>query len=157
MSNTHLVLVSLLGALTACSGGSPATSAPEAPVERASPAPPAAPAEAGAKLALEGTITFEGDAQGAAVFVSVKDPAKPGPPLAAKKLPAGPFPLTFDLTEADVVQMGPHPRALPAEVVLTARLDAVGDPMSMADTEPAAELKTPSEAKGITLALKAGG
>jgi hypothetical protein len=56
-----------------------------------------------------------------------------GPPLAQKTLPAGPFPMTFELTAEDrVAGTGP----IPEKMVLTVRLDEDGDVKTRAPTEP---------------------
>jgi cytochrome c-type biogenesis protein CcmH len=49
-----------------------------------------------------------------------------GPPLAAKKIPATAFPLTFTLTEKDVMMGGPFE----GEVELSVRIDKDGDAMT---------------------------
>ncbi|MEQ1567297.1 MAG: hypothetical protein ABMA64_16770 [Myxococcota bacterium] len=142
--------------LAAC-GAPPAPSAPSAAPSEAQAAPvaEAPPAATGAALALSGTITYDGPVTGAAVFVSVKDPAHPGPPLAAKKLPPGPFPLAFTLTDADRMQMGGG-GALPASVNLVVRLDGDGDAMTKVPTEPVATVETAASnaAVAVTLAVK---
>lgn len=151
--NTPRILASLL--LLAACGSAPST--PPAPAPGHPPAAPEAPAPAGgSKLALSGTIAFEGTSTGTALFVSIKDPARPGPPLAAKKLPPGPFPMEFALTEADIVQMGPAPREIPATVALSVRLDADGNAMTKEPTDPKATLETPAEKSGLAITLAAG-
>jgi hypothetical protein len=135
--------------LTAC--GTPAAP-PTTPVAPA-PAPERAPAPS-ATLALSGTISFAGPPRGQAVFVSVKDPAHPGPPLAAKKLPPGPFPLAFTLTQADVMQMGP-PRAIPATVTLSVTLDGDGDAMSKDPADPKVVVETAAAAVDLAITLPA--
>ena len=73
--------------------------------------------------------------------VSLRQAGVPGPPLAAKKLPPGPFPLSFTLTEADrPMANGPVPDELEVQVTL----DADGDPMS----------KTAGDLEGIVPATK---
>lgn len=59
------------------------------------------------------------------VFVIARKGAG-GPPLAVKKLPATAFPLTFTLTEKDVMMGGPFD----GEVELTVRIDKDGDAMT---------------------------
>ena len=135
----------------ACGGN---TAHEPAPAPHEPPAPAAAPAEAGT-LALSGTVTFEGSTDAAAVFVSVKDPNQPGPPLAAKKLPPGPFPLSFSLTSGDIMQMGPTPRAIPETVVLSITLDKDGDAMTKEPTDPKAVLQVKASSEGHSVALKA--
>lgn len=117
------------------------------------PAPPAAaPPAAGASLSLAGTVVYDGVVSGQAVFVSVKDPSHPGPPLAAKKLAPGPFPLAFTLTDADLMGMG-GARPVPATVALTVRLDGDGDAMTKDASEPIATVETAASATGLTLTL----
>jgi hypothetical protein len=111
--------------LAGCADAPAADPAAEAPP--AAPAP--APAPAGDAVLAQGTITLpEGStATGKAVFVSLRAAGVPGPPLAAKKLPPGPFPLAFTLTEADRPMVnGPVPDSFDLKVTL----DADGDPMS---------------------------
>jgi hypothetical protein len=142
--------VGLAIGLAACGSAPSDSPEPSSPV-----AAPASPARepASAKLDLSGSITWAGPIAGPKLFVSVRDPAKPGPPLAAKQLPPGPFPMTFTLTDADVVQMGPTPRAVPANVVLVVRLDADGDAMTKSPSEPVATLETPATAAGLAVTL----
>jgi hypothetical protein len=151
-----LVLLVLTGCGRNSAPSSPTTPAPapEAPAP-AAPAPEAPAPAAGSKLSLSGTLNFSGTTSAAAVFVSIRDPANPGPPLAAKKLPPGPFPMSFTLTDADVVQMGPAPREIPASVALSARLDTDGNAMTKEPTEPMATLETPATSADLALELKA--
>ena len=155
--NTIRPLVLLLATVLAACGSAPTAPhddghPPTAKAEAKEPAAPEAP-PASAKLALSGTITYAGKIEGPSLFVSVKDPSKPGPPLAAKQLPPGPFPMDFTLTDADVVQMGAAPRAIPANVALTVRLDADGDAMTKAPTEPIATMETPATSAGLAVTL----
>jgi hypothetical protein len=61
-----------------------------------------------------------------AVFVSLR--GGPGPPVAAKKLANGPFPMKFELTTADrPMQTG---RPIPSKLTLKLALDGDGNPMS---------------------------
>ena len=62
------------------------------------------------------------------IFVSLRDPAG-GPPVAAKKLPVGPFPLTFEVTGADRIGMGGQ-RPIPATFNLAVRVDGDGNAMT---------------------------
>lgn len=89
-----------------------------------------------------------------ALYVSVRDPAG-GPPLAALKLAPGPFPMAFEITEANAIPMGGGPRPFPAKVDLSIRLDADGDPMSKDDGLPAASLPgTPKGSTALQVELK---
>jgi hypothetical protein len=144
------IRLSILFVLAACGTSETPPSAPPVLPDREAPA-------ASAKLDLSGTIAFTGETKAVALFVSVKDPANPGPPLAAKQLPAGPFPMSFTLTDADVVQMGAGPRPMPATVALTVRLDTDGNAMSKDPTDPIATLETPSASKDLALTLTVPG
>lgn len=75
-----------------------------------------------------------------------------GPPLAAKRLPSGPFPLAFELGSGDTMIAG---RPLHGPLLLSARLDADGDASSKAPGEPHAELTEPVSpgAQGVELEL----
>lgn len=68
------------------------------------------------------------------LFVALSDPAG-GPPLAALKLPAGPFPMNFKVTSANVISMG-GPRPVPATFNLSVRLDSDGNPMTHDPGDP---------------------
>lgn len=105
-----------------------------------SPAAASAPGET-----LRGTIRLadgEAAAPGSVLFVIARNAAQ-GPPLAVRRLPAGPFPLEFVLGPADVMIPG---RPFAGPISLTARLDVDGDPLSrdaadlvagpLADLEP---------------------
>ena len=99
---------------------------------------------------VSGTLTAAAPPQAAAVFVSIKAEGQPGPPLAAKRLPAGPFPLKFELTEADrPMANGP----IPAKVVLKATLDLDGDPMSKSPGDLEIVQTVDLGATGLSLAL----
>ena len=104
------------------------------------PAAPATPAPAGAPI-VAGTITLApgATAEGArALFLSVRDPAG-GPPVLAKRLAPGPFPMAFTLTEADRTPMSGG-RPLAASFDLNVRLDLDGDALSRDDGAPGAKL-----------------
>ena len=64
----------------------------------------------------------------AVVFLSLRDPAG-GPPVAAKKLPVGPFPLAFRVTGNDRIGMGGQ-RPIPDAFKLSIRVDADGNAMT---------------------------
>jgi tetratricopeptide (TPR) repeat protein len=83
--------------------------------------------------ALKGAV-----APGSIVFVTVRDSSfGAGPPLAAKRLPARGFPIRFEITGADSM-MG---EALPESMLVEARLDPDGDPMTRSPTDPKARLE----------------
>ncbi|MCA9567266.1 MAG: hypothetical protein KC656_05465 [Myxococcales bacterium] len=122
----------------------------------AAPAP--APAGGGAVIASGRVSIDPGRASFKAqtLFVNVKDPAMPGPPLAAVKLPPGPFPMEFRITEADRIAMGPMAnKPLPANVQLSLRLDEDGNAFSKGPSDPQVTLETVAlGTQGLDLTLK---
>ena len=74
-----------------------------------------------------------------------------GPPLAVKRLPAGPFPMAFQIGAADVMVQG---RPFKGPIHLSARIDSDGQPLTRDPSDPAAEaqLLEPG-ATGIELVL----
>lgn len=106
------------------------------------PAPVPTPAPAEGPLVVGGTITVDPgvSAAGQTLWVSVRDPAG-GPPLAALRLPPGPFPLDFVVTPSNAIAMGGAPRPFPDVVSVSIRLDGDGDPMTRAEGEPSALLQ----------------
>ena len=108
-------------------------------------------ADPAAAVLVSGSIEAPADAPAAqAVFVSLRKPGVPGPPLAARKLPAGPFPLSFVLTEADrpMVQ-GPVPEDFEIKVTL----DIDGDPMSKSEADLEVVQAATKGATGLKLSL----
>ncbi|MBW2257219.1 MAG: hypothetical protein JRI25_21860, partial [Deltaproteobacteria bacterium] len=96
----------------------------ESPVE---PSPhEAALAPAGHDTVLAGTVTLD---PGVASRSG-------GPPLAAVRLPAGPFPLAFRVTPANAIAMGGAPHTFPDTLDLHVRIDLDGDLQTRADNEP---------------------
>jgi hypothetical protein len=130
-------LLALTALLTACpekkpadANQAPAAAKPATP-QTAAPATPAKPASTA--VLASGTLTLAPGAKADAakgLFVSLRSPAVRGPPIAAMKMPPGPFPLKFVLTEANIVAMGGKARPVPAEFALKATLDMDGNPMS---------------------------
>ncbi len=118
-------------------------------------AAPAAPTASG-KVLASGTLNLAEGANptGANVFVSVGMPGG-GPPLAAVNLPAGPFPMDFTITEANLIPMAKG-RPMPEQVVIKARLDADGSASTRPPTDPSAEVvvSVGSEALQLNLAPK---
>jgi cytochrome c-type biogenesis protein CcmH len=92
---------------------------------------------------------------GAVLFVFVRDSGfGAGPPIAAKRLPASSFPVPFEISSADSLRGDP----IPAEILLEARADSDGDPMTHPPEDPVAsidDLKVP--AKNVRLVLKRKG
>lgn len=74
---------------------------------------------------------------GAIVFVTVRESGTTGgPPAAVKRLPAASFPLPFAIGPGDSMMGQP----LPARARVEARVDADGDPLTRAATDPSARL-----------------
>jgi len=124
------------------------------PVEPAGePAKEVDPATAG--LLISGTITAPAEVPEAkAVFVSLRDPARRGPPLAAKRLPPGPFPMEFTITEAD------RPMAngdVPATFQLKVTLDVDGNPMAKSPEDLEGVVEGKKGATGVELAISPRG
>ncbi len=119
-------------------------------------APAPAPAAAGGgDVVMSGTIHLKPGAKtdGAQVlFLSVRSP-EGGPPLAAKRLPVGEFPVRFEITTADAISMGGAPRPFPATMSLNARLDADGNAMTKEDLASAGAGGVAKGATGLELTL----
>lgn len=114
-----------------------ASEAPQGSTPANAPVAPAAqPTAASGSVLASGTITLADAAKAGSgtLFLSIKSP-QGGPPVAAKKLPPGPFPMEFSLTSADITPMGGM-RPMPETFVLTIRLDSDGDPLSRPETDP---------------------
>jgi len=130
--------------VTAC--GTPEPAEPPAP-EPAAAAEPAADA-----LIVAGTIAAPADVSGVqAVFVSVR--AKDGPPMpiAAVRLPPGPFPLDFELTEANrPMKTG---LSVPDTFEVKVTLDVDGDPMSRTEGDRSATVTATKGARGVAIDL----
>jgi cytochrome c-type biogenesis protein CcmH len=74
---------------------------------------------------------------GTVVFVMLREAGfGAGPPIAAKRLSASSFPIPFEISDADSMRGDP----LPKEVLLEARADADGDPMTHSPEDPVARL-----------------
>lgn len=120
----------------------------------AAPEPPASPA--GGEALATGTIRLA-DGQSAdgaqALFVYLRDPSG-GPPLGAKKLPPGPFPMALTFTRADLLPMAGR-RPLPETVTLGARLDGDGNAMSREPLPTSADLSVSPGVEGVELVLEA--
>jgi len=91
---------------------------------------------------VSGTITASDLpklSQTAVIFVSLRSP-EGGPPVAAKKLPIGPFPLTFTVKASDQIGMGGQ-RPLPKTFNLAIRVDGDGNAMSRESELPEVKLE----------------
>jgi tetratricopeptide (TPR) repeat protein len=74
-------------------------------------------------------------APGTVIFVTLREAGfGAGPPIAAKRLLANAFPVSFEISDADSMRGDP----LPKEVLLEARADSDGDPMTRSPQDPAA-------------------
>jgi hypothetical protein len=138
--------------------------APERPVRipglekarpRAQPTPRDALPPAGE---ISGSIVLASGARGAGsgvLFVIARSGAA-GPPLAVKRLAAGPFPVAFRIGPSDVMIQG---REFAGPVTLTARLDRDGDPLTRGadDLYGAAAGPVAPGSTGISIRLEAGG
>lgn len=89
--------------------------------------------------------------EGSVLYLVARAP-EGGPPVAARKLPSGPFPMPFELGPGDVMLSG---RPFSGPLVLTARLDRDGDPLTREPNEPAGGLDGPvmPGTEGIELVL----
>lgn len=137
-------LVFFVGCTSSGTSDPEPASPPEAPVQQAEPAD-------GPALLASGTVTAPADAPEArAVYVSLRVPDKPGPPLAAKRFPPGPFPLEFSLTEADRPMRS---TPIPDEVQLKVSLDIDGDPIVKSDGDLESVTIVAKGATGLEVAL----
>ena len=90
---------------------------------------PAAPAMASAASSIRGTLRLAAGAaipDGAVLFVIARSQSG-GPPLAVKRMSAGPFPLDFEIGPQDAMIAG---RPFAGPILLSARIDADGDPLT---------------------------
>jgi tetratricopeptide (TPR) repeat protein len=131
---------------------------------RQMPAGPGAPqpAAGGERLAA-GTVTISPDAQGLlkggeVLFLSISNPAGgPGtPPVAAQKQPAAGFPLSFELTTADIRAM-PGAGGVPDVFDVKARIDTDGNAMTKEPGPVAVVTGVQRGATGLTLTLTMDG
>jgi len=129
-----------------------------APSEPAAAPSTAPPAEAPSAEGLSGTLRIaDGSAvpSGGVLFLIARTGPPPQPPLAVKRLPAGPFPLEFSIGPSDVMIPG---RKFAGAITLTARIDQDGDPMSRGaeDLQGAALETVQPGTTGIEIVLAAG-
>jgi tetratricopeptide (TPR) repeat protein len=113
------------------------------------------------ELLVAGTLQLDPAAQAAVkgtetLFLSLADPTKPGPPVAADRI-AGPFsfPIPFDLTTADIRAM-PGAGGVPAVMDLKVRFDGDGNAMTKEPGLPLAIVTGVSKGTGglvVTLSL----
>jgi len=113
------------------------------------------------EIIASGTLQVKDEAQlkdlpsQAVIYISMRDP-NGGPPLGAKKLPVGPFPLSFTLTGQDRIAMG-TPRPIPANFNLSIRVDEDGNPMTKEVHRPSASLTSVAKGtEGMEITLTVG-
>jgi hypothetical protein len=133
----------------------PVPSPPTAP----EPSPPPAPAAKETVVLASGTLKLAPGAKpvGKMVFVSLRAVDGRGPPIAAMRLPVGPFPQAFAITDANVVAMGGNKRPVPDTFLLKATVDADGNPMVKSPNDLVAEVTVDKGAKALELALAPAG
>jgi hypothetical protein len=103
---------------------------------------------------IRGTISLADGvaASGQVLFLIARVPEQPGPPLAVKRLPVGPFPMEFEIGPADEMIQG---RPWLGPIALGALADADGNPLTRGETDASAELASPVQpgATGVELKL----
>ena len=115
--------------------------------------PPTPAGRPAPEVLVAGTINAPAMTPGAILFVSIRDPAG-GPPLGALRLEPTAFPMSFELTTANLLPMGGG-RPVPDQLQLTARLDSDGDPMTRPPSDPTATLTTARGSAALELTLEA--
>ena len=120
----------------------PPQSQPAAPAGGGMGSMPAAPSSGAPGSTVSGSLAIDPAARGSlgpgAVLFLIARPAgvTSGPPVAAKRMPIGQFPMSFQLSSADSM-MG---QALPASIRIEAKVDVDGNPDTRGTNEPAASL-----------------
>ena len=106
-----------------------------------SASPPRAAGDApGEERKVAGTLELDPSladqvAPGTVVFITLRDASfGAGPPLAAKRIVARSFPIPFEIGSADAMRGDP----IPDSVLVEARADSDGDPMTRSPLDPAA-------------------
>jgi tetratricopeptide (TPR) repeat protein len=114
-------------------------------------------APAGSAKTVAGVIELDPSvtsvpARGAIVFVTLREAGfGAGPPLAAKRIASASFPLRFEIGAADSMSGMP----IPDDVLVEARVDSDGDPMTRAPSDPyGREDHVKIGAKDVRLLLK---
>jgi len=131
----------------------------EARINGSDPAPTTSAAD-GAGLIASGRIILTPGAEklaqpGWTLYIIARSAAG-GPPMAAKRIAAPHFPLSFTLTVADAM-MGPPEQG--ATFIVTARLDADGDPMTKGESDLVGRAAKEESlgAEGVTVTLAPAG
>jgi len=102
-------------------------------------------------LELDQSLTGQ-SFSGAIVFVTLREGGfGAGPPLAAKRLAAGSFPMPFEIGAADSMSG----ETLPDDLLVEARIDADGDPMTRPPADPYGRAdRVPAGTKNVKVVLK---
>jgi cytochrome c-type biogenesis protein CcmH len=128
------------------------------PVGGGAPGGSAAPAPAGAGAKkVSGLLELDASLQGQAfsgsiVFVTLREGGfGAGPPLAARRIPAGTFPMPFEIGAADSMTGEP----LPDDLLIEARIDSDGDPITRPPSDPYGRAdRVPAGSKDVKLVMK---
>jgi tetratricopeptide (TPR) repeat protein len=124
------------------------------PATAAAPAAPAAPSND--PRAVRGKLALSGGASvppGATVFLIVRPAGvKGGPPVAVARVPAGAFPMSFELSQLNSMMGQP----LPDPMLIEARVDLDGNPMTRDAGAPDGILdNVPAGSSSLTINLSA--
>ncbi len=126
--------------------------APRARMPMGPPQAAGAPASEDAAPIRGRVVAGEGvESGGEGVLFVIARGAGGGPPLAAKRLAVGPFPLAFEIGPADVMMPG---RSWSGPISLSARIDRDGDPLTRDPNDATAELAAPVEPGASDLELR---
>jgi len=124
--------------------------------QQAPSAPPAPSQVATGDVLVSGTIVLDpamGDVPPAPLAIAIRDPSRPGPPVAAVKLDPGTFPREFKITTANMVPMGAG-RGIPDKMLISVQLDLDGNIMSRGPDEPRVEVADIQPGtEGLTITL----
>jgi cytochrome c-type biogenesis protein CcmH/NrfG len=103
---------------------------------------------------LHVTLTIDPSARmpkGGVIFIIARAAGQTaGPPIAAKRVAIGAFPMTIDLSSADSMMGQP----LPDKIHLEARLDTDGNPLTKDPTDLVASVDNLASSGSVSLALK---
>lgn len=112
-------------------------------------------AAAGTGGEIQGAIRLADGVQPGPGVLFVIARAGGGPPLAVRKLDASTFPVEFSIGASDVMMPG---RRFEGEIVLSARLDRDGNPMTRDPSDLSGALQGPVQpgATGVEIVLKRG-
>jgi hypothetical protein len=116
----------------------------------------AVPAQAEAGAGLLGTLRLAPGVTphaGGVVFVIARSAGAAGPPLAVRRMPLAAFPMSFEIGPGDVMIPG---RALAGPVLLTARVDTDGNPLTRDAEDLEGGLPSPVEPPARDLEIVLG-